>query len=132
MVYMSGKLPPVQDSNQPLDSPLAYGGGTKEQTVAVLREIEKALANIGLGLGDVVRMQVFLVGDPALGNKMDLKGFAAGYAQFFGTKEQPNLPARTTLQVAGLANRGVRVEIEVTAVRVTPDVIVSGALKASP
>ncbi|APC14239.1 hypothetical protein BLL42_00210 [Pseudomonas frederiksbergensis] len=117
IVYLSGKLPPIQDSSQPLDSPLAYGGDTKGQTVAVLRAIELALSNIGLGLGDVVKMQVFLVGDPALDNRMDLKGFADGYAQFFGTDVQPNLPARTTLQVAGLANRGMRVEIDVVAVR---------------
>ncbi len=67
MVYLSGKLPPIQDHDQPLSNPLAYGGNTQNQTVAVLREIEKFLANIGLGLNDVVKMQVFLVGDPALG-----------------------------------------------------------------
>ncbi|MCU8076890.1 MULTISPECIES: RidA family protein [unclassified Shewanella] len=132
MVYLSGKLPPIQDHDQPLDSPLAYGGDTQNQTVAVLREIEKTLVNIGLELGDVVKMQVFLVGDPALDNKMDLEGFANGYAQFFGTKAQPHLPARTTLQVASLANRGMRVEIDITAVRKNPSVIVSEKLETTP
>lgn len=132
IVYLSGKLPPIQDHDQPLDSPLAYGGDTQNQTVAVLREIEKTLVNIGLELGDVVKMQVFLVGDPALDNKMDLEGFANGYAQFFGTKAQPHLPARTTLQVASLANRGMRVEIDITAVRKNPSVIVSEKLETTP
>jgi len=39
------------------------------------------------------------------------------YRQFFGTTEQPNLPARSAMKVAGLANPGWLVEIEVTAVR---------------
>lgn len=68
---------------------MAYGGDTQEQMVAVLREIEQSLVSIGLGLGDVVEMQVFLVGDPALGNIMDTQGFANGYAQFFGAVKQP-------------------------------------------
>jgi enamine deaminase RidA (YjgF/YER057c/UK114 family) len=40
-----------------------------------------------------------------------------GYRQFYGTAAQPNLPARSALQVAALANPGYLVEIEVTAVR---------------
>ncbi len=117
IVYLSGKLPPVQDTTQPLDSPLAYGGDTKGQTVAVFNAIERALADIGLTLGDVVKVQIFLVGDPALGNKMDINGFTEAYAQFFGTAKQPNLPARTLLQIAGLANSALRVEVDVIAVR---------------
>ena len=51
-------------------------------------------------------MTVYLVGDPAKGDKMDFEGFMAAYSQFFGTKEQPNLPARSTVQVAGLVAAG--------------------------
>jgi enamine deaminase RidA (YjgF/YER057c/UK114 family) len=47
---------------------------------------------------------------------MDFTGFMAGYTKFFGTKEQPNKPARSTFQVAGLAGPGILVEIEVVAV----------------
>ena len=68
-------------------------------------------------MGDVVKMQVFLVGDPAKGGKMDFAGFMEGYTEHFGTAEQPNLPSRSVMQVAGLANPGFLVEIEVTAVR---------------
>ena len=72
---------------------------------------------MGLTMGDVVKMQVYLVGDPAKAGRMDFAGFMKGYVQFFGTEAQPRLPARSTMQVAGLANPGFLVEIEVTAVR---------------
>lgn len=39
------------------------------------------------------------------------------YRKFFGTPEQPKLPARTTVQIPGLASPGMLVEIEVVAVR---------------
>jgi enamine deaminase RidA (YjgF/YER057c/UK114 family) len=48
---------------------------------------------------------------------MDFAGFMEGYNLYFGTKAQPNLPARSTMQVAALVNPGFLVEIEVTAVR---------------
>lgn len=116
-IYLSGKLPPVQDPRQSITSPLAYGGDTKGQTIAVFKAIEKSLNDIGLGLGDVVKLQVFLVGDPAKNNKMDMEGFMEGYAQFFGTKNQPNVPARSVLKIAGLPNDAWRVEIEAVALR---------------
>ena len=107
----------MTDPAAPRDSAAAYGGDTRTQTVGVLRAIEGTLGRLGLGLGDVVRMQVFLVGDPSRGGRMDFAGFMEGYRQFFGTAQQPNLPARSVLQVAGLANPAWLVEIEVTAVR---------------
>ncbi len=58
-----------------------------------------------------------LVGDPNNDGNMDFAGFMEGYTQFFGTEEQPNLPARSAMQVAGLVNPGWLVEIEVVAVR---------------
>ncbi|MDP1293871.1 Rid family hydrolase, partial [Klebsiella variicola] len=70
-----------------------------------------------LGLGDVVKMQVFLVGDPAKGGKMDFDGFMAAYREFYGTATQPNLPARSVMQVAGLVVPCWLVEIEVIAAR---------------
>ena len=115
-VYVSGNVPPVVDAKAPKDSAAAYGD-TKTQTIGVLAAIEKQLKGMGLGMGDVVKMQVFLVGDEAHGGRMDFAGFMAGYRQFFGTKEQPNLPARSAFQIAALGNPGYRVEIEVIAVR---------------
>ncbi|AZR36025.1 RidA family protein [Xanthomonas vasicola] len=115
-VYVSGKVPAVIDTSAPKDSAAAYGD-TKAPTVSVLNQIKQQLATLGLGMGDVVKMQVFLVGDPAMGGKMDFNGFMEGYRQFFGTKEQPNLPARSAFQIAALGNPLYRVEIEVVAVR---------------
>jgi enamine deaminase RidA (YjgF/YER057c/UK114 family) len=114
-VYLSGAVPRL-DADAPKDSADAYGD-TEAQTVNVLNSIKKQLESMGLGLGDVIKMQVFLVGDPALDGKMDFAGFMKGYRQFFGTAEQPNLPSRSAFQIAGLANPAYRVEIEVVAVR---------------
>lgn len=117
MVHLSGAVPPVTDRAAPRDSAAAYGSDTRTQTVGTLRSIETTLKRLGLGMGDVVRMQVFLVGDPARGSRMDFDGFMQGYREFFGTPQQPNLPVRSVVQVAGLANPGWLVEIEVSAVR---------------
>ncbi len=106
LVHLSGAVPP---RGAPAD--------TRGQTVAVLRGIEATLRRLGLGLGDVWRMQVFLVGDPAQGGRMDFAGFMEGYREFFGTPDQPNLPVRSVVQVAGLVDPAWRVEIEVSAVR---------------
>lgn len=115
-VYLSGTVPPVADPAADKTSVAAYGD-TRTQTVAVLNLIKAQLEGLGLTMGDVVKMQVFLAGDPARDGKMDFAGFMQGYSQFFGTAEQPNLPVRSTMQVAALVNPGFLVEIEVTAVR---------------
>lgn len=116
LVFLSGMVPPVIDPTQPKDSIAAYGD-TKTQTIGALKAIEANLKSIGLGMGDVVKMQVFMAGDPAKGGKLDFPGMMEGYTQFFGTPEQPNLPTRSAMQVAALANPGFLVEIEVAAVR---------------
>jgi enamine deaminase RidA (YjgF/YER057c/UK114 family) len=116
LVFLSGAGPDIADKSADKDSPTAYGN-TKVQTLSTLKKIEANLKSMGLGMGDVVKMQVFLVGDPATGGKMDFAGLMESYRQFFGTAEQPNLPARSAMKVAGLANPGWLVEIEVTAVR---------------
>lgn len=115
-VMVSGMVPAVADANAPRNSLAAYGD-TRTQTASVLSRIEASLKSIGLGLGDVVRMQVFLVGDPAKEGRMDFDGFMAAYRERFGTAAQPNLPVRSVMQVAGLVSPGWLVEIEVTAVR---------------
>ncbi len=56
--------------------------------------------------------------DPKLGGKMDFAGFNAGYKEFFGTAENPNLVARSTVQVAGLAGPNFLIEIEAIAAKV--------------
>ncbi|GAA0599721.1 RidA family protein [Paenochrobactrum glaciei] len=115
-VYLSGAVPTVVDEKAEKNTIAAYGD-TKSQTETVLKSIEKSLASLDLKMSDVIKMQVFLVGDPEKGGKMDFAGFMEGYTQFFGTEAQPNLPSRSVMQVAALASPAWLVEIEVTAVR---------------
>lgn len=116
IMYLSGMVPPIKDPNAPKDSIAAYGD-TKTQTQGALGAIQAELDKLHLTMGDVVKMQVFLVGDPAKGGKMDFEGMMQGYTQFFGTATQPKLPVRSAMQVMALANPGFLVEIEVTAIR---------------
>lgn len=115
-IYVSGQVPSIVDANAKQNL-IASFGDTKTQAIGVFQKIENILTDLGLTLGDVVKMQVFLVGDPNNGGKINLAGFTEGYNQFFGTKQQPNLPARSLVQVAALSNPGWLMEIEVTAVR---------------
>ena len=108
-LYLSGMMASTLASSTP--------GDTKEQTVSAIQQIQKALEAQKLSLGDVVMMHVYLAGDPGKGGKMDFAGFMSGYTQFFGTKEQPNKPARSAMQVAALAAPTGLIEIEVIAVK---------------
>lgn len=108
-VYLSGVVPPAISAGN--------FGDTEAQTVGILNIIDKQLQGMNMSLGDIVKMQVFLVGDPAKGSKMDFDGFMRGYTKFFGTAQQPSLPSRSAFQIAALANPGWYVEIEVMAVR---------------
>jgi enamine deaminase RidA (YjgF/YER057c/UK114 family) len=112
-VYVSGQVPPAVNKDADPSSVVAYGD-TKTQTVGVLNRIKGILEGLGLSMGDVVKMQVFLVHTASA--PMDFKAFMEGYTQFFGGS-QPNLPARSVLGVASLANPGFLVEIEVIAVK---------------
>jgi enamine deaminase RidA (YjgF/YER057c/UK114 family) len=116
IVYLSGMVPRVANDQAARNS-IASFGDTKAQTVSVLQAIGESLARLNLSMKDVVKMQAFLVPDPAKDSRMDFAGFMEGYTQFFGTAEQPNLPSRSVMAVAGLVNPGWLVEIEVTAVR---------------
>ena len=113
-VYLSGVVPAVADAAADPATPAAWGD-TKTQTVSVLTGIDASLKDLGLSMGDVVKMQVFLVAPE--GAPADFAGFMEGYTQFFGTPEQPNLPARSAMIVDQLVNPNWLVEIEVTAVR---------------
>ncbi|WP_255569147.1 RidA family protein [Comamonas sp. NLF-1-9] len=108
-VYLSGTVPPQRADG-------SYGN-MEEQTTGVLQSISAQLSQLGLGMGDVVRMQAFLVGDRHQGGRLDFDGFMRGYTRFFGTAGQPSLPARSAFQVAALGHPEWLVEIEVTAVR---------------
>ena len=116
LVFLSGMVPPTVDPSAAKDSMAAYGD-TKTQALGALKLIQTELETLHLTMGDVIKMQVFLVGDPGKGGKMDFEGLMQAYTQFFGTPTQPHLPVRSAMQVMALANPGFLVEIEVTAVR---------------
>ncbi|MFD2739977.1 RidA family protein [Sulfitobacter aestuarii] len=115
LVYLSGTVPEVADDTAAEDAPERFGD-TATQTVSVFDSIEKKLTALDLDMGDVIKMQVYLVA-PEGSDAMDFKGFMEGYTQYFGTEEQPELPTRSVFAVAGLANPSWLVEIEVVAVR---------------
>ncbi|RSL15204.1 enamine deaminase RidA (YjgF/YER057c/UK114 family) [Edaphobacter aggregans] len=107
-LYVSGWLDPDMKTHT----------DTTSQTVGLIKDLQKLLESQKLTLGDVVMMRVYLGTDPAKDGKIDFAGMTAGYTQFFGTKDQPNKPARTTLQVVlPAASRGALVEIDLIAVR---------------
>ena len=116
LFYLSGTTPPAVNKEAPAGSTDVYGN-TETQTANVLTRIQESLKAQGLTMGDVVLMHVYLVGDPAKDGKMDFAGMMASYTKFFGTAEQPNKPARSTVQISSLVVPGMLVEIEVVAAK---------------
>jgi len=107
-LYVSGWLDPDVKTHTDI----------KSQAVGILEDMQKFLASQKLTLGDVVMMRVYIGGDPTKDFRGDALEARAGFRQFFGTKDQPNKPACTTVHVVlPAAPRGVLVEIDVTAVR---------------
>jgi enamine deaminase RidA (YjgF/YER057c/UK114 family) len=117
MLYVSGQLPNPKTPADREKGTAAVYGNTQEQAESVFAKIQTMLKEQGLGMGDVVMMRVYMAADPAIGNKIDFAGMNAAYARFFGTKEQPNKPARSTFQVAALVAQGALLEVEVQAAR---------------
>jgi enamine deaminase RidA (YjgF/YER057c/UK114 family) len=118
-VYVSGALPQVVNKDAPKGSMEAYGD-METQTTSVLTQIKGTLEQLGMGMGDIVKMTVFMAADPSKDNKLNFPGLMAGYSKFFGTAEQPNKPARSAVQVAALVAPGALLEIEVIAVKPKP------------
>jgi enamine deaminase RidA (YjgF/YER057c/UK114 family) len=115
-VYVSGALPSIANKDAPKGSVEAFGD-MATQAESALTSIKATLAKLGLGMGDVVKMTVFMVADPTKDNKLDFAGLMSAYTKFFGTPEQPNKPARSAMQVAALVAPGALVEIEAIAVK---------------
>lgn len=119
-LYLSGQLAaPIDPAKKvpPAQLTVADFGDTKTQTVSVLGKIKAILAEHGYAMSDIVKLTVFVAGDPKLGGKMDFAGMNDGFKQFFGTAENPGTVARSTIQVAALAGPAFLVEIEATAAK---------------
>ncbi len=112
LIFHSGQVPGAANPEAEKGS-REYFGDTETQALSVFKKYEASFKELGVGFGDVIKMTVFLVGDPAMDNKMDFAGFMRAYTQYFGTEDQPNLPARSAVQIAGLAGGpGMLVEVE--------------------
>ena len=84
-----------------------YADNISDQTRQTLENIGTTLATVNADHADIVRCQVFMT---------EIEGFRqmnAAYRKFFPA----NPPARTTVEVSGLAAPDALIEIECTAVR---------------
>ncbi len=116
LIFLSGQVPPRIHDTAGLEERAAYGD-METQAFGVLSRVRTKLDEAGYGLGDIVKLTSFLVGQSEFGDRPDLDGFGRAYRRFFGTPEQPHLHARTRIQVARLMNPAWLVEIEVVASR---------------
>jgi 2-iminobutanoate/2-iminopropanoate deaminase len=98
-VFLSGQIPVDQQGNK-------VQGDIVVQTCQVIANLKAVLAAAGLTLKDVVKTTVYLA------DLADFQEMNRAYAEFF--PQHP--PARTTVQVAGLA-RGVSIEIDAIAAK---------------
>ena len=83
------------------------GPDVASQTAQVFRNMQRILEAAGTDLSRVLRCGVFLV------DMRDFEAMNAVYARVFGEHR----PARTTVQVSGLPERGLRAEIHAIAYR---------------
>ena len=124
MLFLSGMLAsPVDPAKaklpqaQMMQLTMADYGDTKTQTISALAKIKASLAAHGFAMSDVIKLTVFVAGDPKLGGKMDFAGMNDGFKTAFGTVDNPVTVARSTVQVAALAGPSFLVEIEATAAK---------------
>ena len=85
-------------------------GDIRHEARIVLENIRRILAQAGATPDDVVKCSVFLV------NMQDFAAMNEVYAAFFGD----NRPARTTVEVAKLPGRDMKVEIDCVAYKPVP------------
>jgi enamine deaminase RidA (YjgF/YER057c/UK114 family) len=117
LIYHSGTVPGPVNPDAERGS-REYYGDTETQANSVFERMAASFEELGVGFGDVIKMTVFLVGDPQLDGRMDFAGFMRSYTKYFGTDEQPNKPARSAVQIAGLAGGpNMLVEVEVVLAR---------------
>ena len=119
-LYLSGQLAAPLDPASKVPAAqltIADFGDTRTQTISVLNKIKVILKQRGYAMSDIIKLTVFVAGDPKLGGKLDFAGMNEGFKQFFGTAENPGTVARSTVQVAALAGPAFLVEIEATAAK---------------
>jgi len=111
ILYLSGSTASPVDPAVPGEV-----GDTRQQTLSILTKMKANLESMGWSMGDIVKMNVFLVA-PTPGGRMDSAAMNEVFKTFFGTPEQPNKPTRSTVQVAALGRPNIFVEIEAIAAK---------------
>jgi len=92
LLFVSGMAADVADTDAPAGS-VERLGDTATQAKSVLDKIVKELAASGFTMADVVKMNVYLVGDPRKGGTMDFAGLMKAYLQTYGMRAlEKNLP----------------------------------------
>jgi 2-iminobutanoate/2-iminopropanoate deaminase len=99
LIFVSG-----QGATDPATGELA-GADAATQTEQCLKNVQSILEAAGSSLQHVLRCGVFLI------DMHEFQEMNAVYARMFGDHR----PARTTVQVAGLPGKGLRVEIDCVA-----------------
>jgi enamine deaminase RidA (YjgF/YER057c/UK114 family) len=115
MLFLAAVLPDVADPNAPPGSQERWGN-MATQARSVLDKIEVDLAVAGYSRSDIVKMDVYVVGDSTRGGAVDYMGLTSAYLAHFG-KDPQDIPLRTTVRVEGMSVPGVLVQIAVTAAR---------------
>ncbi|GAB2785725.1 RidA family protein [Rhabdobacter roseus] len=114
MLWTSGITAGVADSSAQAGTAARFGD-TKTQALNILGTLQKTLKEKGLTFREVLMLRVYVAPDKYTG-QYDYKGWNEAYSQFFGTKENPTKPIRSTIGVAGLVSADKFIEIELVAV----------------
>ena len=90
-------------------------GDMKQQTVNTFSRFKETLESQGWSMGDIIQVRAFAVaGDDG---QLDFAGFNEGYAQFFGSTDNPHKPVRSFVEIKDLVVDGWLIEIEIRAAR---------------
>lgn len=114
MLWTSGIVAGVADSTA-AEGTYKRFGNTKTQALDILKTFEKTLKSRGLSFKDVIMLRVYVAPDRFQGGKHDYQGWFDAYAQYFGTKENPVKPIRSTVGLASLVHPDKFIEIELVA-----------------
>lgn len=99
MLFVSGQVGAKQDGSVP--------EGMKEQTKTAIANLNKVLADAGMGVDDIAKLTIYLTDESLLGEFMEAGG---------SVLPSPP-PASTLLIVKALASPALLVEIEAIAVK---------------
>jgi enamine deaminase RidA (YjgF/YER057c/UK114 family) len=116
LLFHSGVIPSPANTEAERGT-AAFWGNTEEQTDSVLSKLQASLQGKGMDMENIVKLNVYLVGDPEKGDRMDFRGFMKAYTRYFGEASNGQLPARAVVEIAGLVAPGMLVEIEAVAAR---------------